>query len=163
MNLERVVAEAFAARACPCEVVACEHPATVEYSDAMQFHNLDWRDTTCEFWSKFSDAIYGFSPEAFCYFLPGILCSQFKENRPDLLVNSSLIAMLDRSDNVEYWDPFFADRWPRLTPQECLAVQEWILWLSTKATGIYSEASLMRAYETLEILIGRATKGAGGK
>ncbi len=156
MNVEQLITEAFAPRVCPNYVVISEHPDTCEYSDALQFQGCDWRDTTCAKWSIFPDAIYGFCPAAFCYFLPGIICAQLKEDRPDLLVNSSLIAMLDRSEIVEYWDVFFVDRWPLFTRQECLAIQEWVLWLSSKATGIFSETSLTRSYTTLEILISRA-------
>ena len=152
MKLEDLITEAFAARPRPDPVVVVGHPETNEYLEALQFRNYDCTVTTCDLWSKFSDAIYGFCPQAFCYYLPGMLRSQLVEDRPDLLINSSVIAMLDRSDSVEYWDSFFIERWPLLTRQECLAVQEWVLWLSFKQTGIFSESSLTRAYETLEIL-----------
>jgi hypothetical protein len=156
INLETAVREAFSSRARPRNVVPCDHPNTTEYTDALHFQGRDWRDTNCDLWSKFSDAIYGFCPEAFCYFLPGIIYAQVREDEPELLLNSSLIGMLDRSENVEYWDAFFIERWPRLNRNECLALQEWVLWISSKGTGMFSEASLTRAFSTLNILASKA-------
>lgn len=101
---------------------------------------------------KYFDAVIGFSPSAFCYFLPGILSAGIKEDRPNLLVNDTLVSMLDRGNSSASWDNFFAARWPMLSPQECEVVQRWILWLEQAVPPVIDEIALTRAFDTLDLL-----------
>ena len=99
-----------------------------------------------------ADAVFGFTAEAFCYFFPGIFIAGISESRPDLLINASLIQMLDRSNVRSSWDEFFAARWATLTPPECEAAQQWILWLADALPPGTFEGVLTRALQTLDII-----------
>lgn len=101
-----------------------------ELADVLAFQGLDPFSITTAFLRQHYAAVYYFSPEAFCYFLPGILSAGIRESEPDLLVYDALVASLDRSPEPEWWDGWFLDRWPHLTSAECEAVQSWLLWLT---------------------------------
>jgi hypothetical protein len=150
MNLIDFIEKSFTNRNQPDFVVNDPHPNTNEYIEAMHFQGKPWKSTDLEDWEKYSDAIYGFSPEAFCYYLPGIFCVGIKEECPNLLVNYSLLGMLDRSPDPTCWDNFFVERWVMLTEKECEAAQQWILWLSCFEPP--SDTRCTKAYETLELL-----------
>ena len=151
MKLLAGIKEAFAHRGRPARVVPKGHADTHEYKDASHFSGRDWESVVTTEWAQYSDAIYAFTPEAFCYFLPSILCAGPKDKHPELLVNDIILGILDRSPTVAYWDQFFIERWPLLTQRECQCAQDWTLWLSEANVGI-SDDSLTRAYETLDIL-----------
>ncbi len=158
MNLENRIEQAFSNRVRPERVVTSDYPDDVLlsdslYSDSLYFDKRDWRTLTADELERYFEAIFGFTPLAFCYFLPGILCASIREERPDLIVNDSLIHQLDRSPDISNWDTFFLQRWTLLTPVECAAVQEWILWLTKYDNHPVAQVSLTRAYETLALLI----------
>lgn len=116
------------------------------------FQTLTWRDVTCEILERHYEATSGFSPNAFCYFLPGIYSAGIREDRPDLLVNRGLINILDRGNAPGSWDDFSAHRWPRLTSRECIATQQWILRLSRFDPPEIPDDVLSRAYDTIDLL-----------
>ena len=124
MKLLNKISAAFSTRISPTAVVQPDPPDTHEYKDALHFQGRDWRQLTCDEWASYSDAIYAFSPPAFCYFLPGMLSAPIREDKADLLITDALINMLDRSPNRETWDSFFVERWPLLRTAECRAVQQ---------------------------------------
>jgi hypothetical protein len=152
MNDIDFIEKAFAKRERPQTVRDMSRPADEIYSDADAFAGKDWREVTCALLEKHYNATSGFSPEAFCYYLPGIYVAGMREGRPDLLVNDALIIGLDRGNAPASWDDFFRERWPRLTPQECEATQRWILWLSEFDPPPIEDASLSRAYDTMDLL-----------
>src|SRR5437868_1093142 len=76
MNLLSQISTAFSVRVSPVTVIPPSHPTTHEYIEALHFQGRDWRAITCDEWASYSDAIYAFSPSAFCYFLPGMLSSE---------------------------------------------------------------------------------------
>ena len=150
MDLLSFIKEAFSDRLAPQSVVEAGHPPTDEYEDALAFEGKFWNELTCSDLQKYHAATSGFSPEAFCYFLPGIYSAGIRENRPDLIVNGSLISSLDRGNAPNSWDDFFLERWPKLTPKECEATQRWLLWLSD--SGKENDIALSRAFDTLTVL-----------
>jgi len=143
---------AFANRLKPTSVVPAGHPPTEIYSDAMFFASKTADELTSEALTQYFDAVAGFSPEAFCYFLPGILVATIRENRPDLIVAGAIIGQLDRSNMPSSWDDFFAQRWPLLNREECRAVQAWVVWLTECNPPVFDDNSLSRAFDTLELL-----------
>ena len=151
-DLERIIAQAFSKRERPLAVVPINCPPTTEYADAAFFEGKDWKDLVCSDLDKCFEAMSGFSPEAFCYFLPGVFCAGIRENRPNMIVNDGLITGLDRSNMPSSWDTFFAERWPRLTAAECEATQRWIMWLSEFNPPVISDHSLSRAFDTVTLL-----------
>jgi hypothetical protein len=152
MNLILMIDGAFRGREKPSRAVRPDHPKTIEYEDALKLSHRTWQALTGEEMDACSDAVYGLSPAAFCYFLPGWMSVGVREERADFLIYSTLVAMLDRSPVVSTWDGFFLDRWPLLTDAECAVTQQWVLWLSEFDGTAFTQDSLTRSYETLELL-----------
>ena len=146
------IEDSFRHRSRPERVVSGDYSSTELHTDALVFSGMDWRELSCAALQRHADAVFGFSPEAFCYYLPGIFSAGIRENRPDLLVNGSLIMTLDRGNAPESWDDFFRARWPTLTSAECEATQKWILWLEEFEPPPIEDASLSRAFDTMDLL-----------
>ncbi|HEU5136438.1 MAG TPA: DUF6714 family protein [Steroidobacteraceae bacterium] len=156
MQILDEIRDAFANRLLPAQVVRNGAPDTDEYTDAEFFRGKRWDTVSAADWESYSAAVFGFSPEAFCYFLPGVFTAGIRENRPDLLVNSSLLMTLDRSNTPSSWDDFFAKRWPTLHARECRATQSWLLWLADVEPAVVDDQSLGRAFDTIDLLINQA-------
>jgi hypothetical protein len=157
MNDCSFIREAFRDREMPIALLLPEQLAKHEFADLATFIGKPWSAVTADQLERHYEAIYWFSPDAFCYYLPGIFCAGINEDRPELIVNHAIVGMLDRSPDPTGWDDFFLARWPLLTPNECEATQQWILWLSSCGAS-FSDSSLSRAYETCELLKQRAKK-----
>lgn len=152
MSLTAGIAEAFGHRTLPSQVVDEGSPSTQEYEEARHFEGKRWEEIATSEWDSYSDAVFGFSPDAFLYFLPSILSSSVSSNRPDLQAIVSIVGMLDRGNGPSSWEGFFAKRWPLLNARECRAVQEWLLWLTETDGHSIDGGSLSRAFDTLELL-----------
>lgn len=155
MNTLQLIEEAFRHRRMPASFLISEQLAAHELDDVMSFWGKPWSCVTGAQLEKYFEAIFWFTAEAFCYYLPGILSAGIRENEPGLIVNHSLVNMLDRSPEPGSWDDFFVARWSQLTARECEATQAWTLWLSSCGDSSYSEIALARAFDTLELLKGR--------
>lgn len=123
-----------------------------EYESLSFIGALSSEKVTSENWERYSDVISWLSPEAFCYYLPGILEASIKDDKPTLIVVESIIAMLDRSPTPEWWDRFFLDRWILFTKKEFNVIQEWIVWLSSIDPPAFDDDSLIRALHTIDLL-----------
>jgi len=141
-ELIRLITEAFSRRARPVLVVPEDHPPTDIYEDALFFRSMTSGELTCKDIATHSAATSGFSPEAFCYFLPGILVATIREDRPDLIGADGIIYQLDRSNMTSSWDDFFSKRWPMLSREECRAVQHWVLWLTEFKPPVFEECAI---------------------
>jgi hypothetical protein len=144
--------DSFRRRPRPERAVSGDYSSTELHLDALAFSGMDWRELSCAALQSHTDAVFGFSPEAFCYYLPGIPSAGIRVNRPDLLVNGSLIMTLDRGTAPESWDDLFRARWPTLASAECEATQKWILWLEEFEPPPIEDASLSRAFDTMDLL-----------
>lgn len=158
VNTLLLIEKAFSHRRMPTVFLVSGQLAAHECDDIMAFWGKPWSNVTGAQLEKHFEAISWFTPEAFCYYLPGIFSAGINEDKPWLIVNHSLISMLDRSPDPGLWDDFFLVRWPLLTAEECGATQEWILWLSSFENGSFSEDSLSRAFDTLDLLKQRRKK-----
>lgn len=152
MNTIDVIREAFRGRVMPAVMVSSLEVSPEEYREVMILDKRHWSSITCEELDHHHEIVFWLSPMAFCYFLPGIMSAGIKEGRPDLLVNYSIIGMLDRTPEPDYWDSFFVERWPLLSMEECEAVQEWVFWLSSFKDLSFYENSFERALDTLDCL-----------
>lgn len=152
MTLIDEISLAFRDRTKPCKVVPDVHPPTDEYADAEHFSSLQWEQADVGDWGDHYAAIFGFAPSAFCYFLPSLMIASMRSESP-LIVASSLVSLLDRSNSPSSWDSFFLDRFGALTPRELSAMQSWVLWLATNGASQFSPGSLDRAFDTLEVLL----------
>ncbi len=151
--LAETIRQVFAYREPPTILSTSSQLSQTESLNLAIFAGFEWDKVDGDMWEKYFDLISLLSPEAFCYYLPGICNASLREHRPDLIVVSAVIGMLDRSPSPEWWDDFFLQRWPQLTAQECRAIQEWVWWLTSLPGTSYEEESLMRALHTLELLI----------
>jgi len=152
MELTAKIEEAFQDRKMPVMFLVPEQLAKHETDDVMVFLGKHWSSLTTDELEKYFEAIYWFTPEAFCYYLPGIYTASIKENEPDLMVNQSIVGMLDRSPDRELWDDFFLTRWPLLNKKELDVTEEWLLWLSSHEGSSTDEVSIIRALDTISLL-----------
>jgi hypothetical protein len=143
---------AFKQRKRPSRLIRLGQLSIEEYNDVEQFITKLDASITCDLLERYYDSIYWLSAEAFCFFLPDILIACIRENEPNLLINHSLIGMLDRSPDPSLWDDFFLERWTLLNQKECAVVQEWILWISSFDSPPFEDDTLSRSLDTLELL-----------
>lgn len=153
VNTLNIIQSAFKNRSKPRLFVLSKQIAEHEYADIMELSDRHWSTINCSWLEKHFEFIYWLKPESFCYYLPGIFCASIKENMPELIVNHSIIEILDRSSDPSFWDDFFNDRFSRLDIEECKALQEWILWLSSFNKISISDSSLSRAFDTVDLLM----------
>jgi hypothetical protein len=155
MKLKELIAAAFNKRQRPDKAVAELAPDTCEYQDAAIFNGKDWQDISVDLLRQHSDAVYGFSPEAFCYYLPGIMTACIQGGNVRLACVDALINSLNRSPNPDYWDDFFVKRWTLLSDDELGALQQWTLWLLEVDPAYFEEGGLDRVMDTLDLLLKR--------
>lgn len=149
--LKRIEA-AFAGRPQPSVMTDSLQLSDVEYEEAMAFKDVRWQEVTFAQVQRNSDAVFWFAPEAFCYFLPGILAAGLKEGRWDANAYDSLIGMLDRSPEPDNWDDFFLPRWMLLTADEVEAVAAWASWLAEVQPDAFHANTYERVQDTLTLL-----------
>jgi hypothetical protein len=97
-----LIERAFADRSAPSAMTDSVQLSDAEYAEVMSFRGLRWQDVTFEHVQQYSDAVFWFSPTAFCYYLPGLLAPGLREMR-----------------------------WPLLSADEIEAVASWVRWLET--------------------------------
>jgi hypothetical protein len=129
--------------------------ADFEYEEVMSYEGIRWQDLTFAHVERNSDAVFWFSPEAFCYYLPGILAAGLRESRWDANACDSIIGMLDRSPEPDYWDDFFRPRWTLLSAAEVNAVDAWVVWLGLVQPDGFHGNTYERAHDTLALLMER--------
>ena len=153
---------AFAGRAAPATVVPEECRGRYGHEDASGFVGVARDSLTCDFIERYPDAIPEFSPGAFLYFLPGIVCAGMREGRRGLLAFHHIIRQLDRFNPPDSRDEYCIARYAALNPAECRALQQWVLWLADDDAPHFSPSELERAFDTLELIstIGEAVPPA---
>lgn len=152
IKLIKSIKDAFNTRPMPHLFNVPKQLATHEYQDISEIVGKHWSTLEGSFLEKNFESIFWLSPEAFCYYLPGILSASIQEDNPNLIINRSIISMLDRSSDTGLWDDFFTERWLLLSEEECSAVQQWILWLLNHEDSPFDDSSLSRAFDTLSLL-----------
>lgn len=155
------IKEAFANRAPPSVLTDSKQLSDVEYEEVTSFQGMRWQDVTFAQVEQYADAVFWFAPEAFCYYLPGIMSAGLRENRWDSNAYDALIGCLDRSPEPVYWDDFFLPRWPLLTAAEVDAVAAWVRWLEIVQPDAYHENTYGRVQDTLTLLKWRAAEAKG--
>ncbi|NNE82976.1 MAG: hypothetical protein HKN28_03300 [Alphaproteobacteria bacterium] len=149
--LEKIV-QAFAGRTAPSVMTDSMQLSDAEYAEVRSFEGLRWQDVTFDQIQQCPDAVFWFAPEAFCYYLPGIMSAGLKEKRTDTNAYDSLIGCLNRSPEPNYWDDFFLPRWPLLTAAEVDAVAAWAQWLEIVEPDAYHTNTYERVQDTLTLL-----------
>lgn len=144
--------DAFANRAMPSVMTTSAQLSDLEYEEVMAFFGETWEAVTFDMVERYADAVFWFAPEAFCYYLPGILSAGLKEDRRDSNAYDALIGMLDRSAESGYWDEFFLERWPLLSADELDAVVRWVRWFEAAGPDGYFPNTFERVQKTLALL-----------
>ncbi|MEZ5930903.1 MAG: hypothetical protein R3F54_02955 [Alphaproteobacteria bacterium] len=147
-----LIEKAFAERRPPAVMSDSKQLSDVEHDEVMSFQELDWREVGFDLVERSADAVFWFSPEAFCYYLPGLLAAGIRAGRTDSNAYDALVGMLDRSPEPDYWDDFFRPRWTLLTSEEIDAVSAWIDWLALKAPDLAGGDVRTRLQDTLTLL-----------
>jgi hypothetical protein len=124
-----LVEKGFAHRELPKVMTDSLQLSDIEFDEVMSFDKRDWRDIDFDLVERSADAVFWFAPEAFCYYLPGFLTAGLRANRTDTNAYDSLIGMLDRNSEPDYWDDFFRPRWILLSVEKIDAVSAWSRWL----------------------------------
>lgn len=158
MNLVSAIQQAFQWRVSPVLLSDSKELTKQELADLSYISKFSWNEITGDQWEKYFDVTNLLSPEAFCYFLPGLMKASLEENQPNLISVVNIITMLDRSPKPDWWDDFFVARWPLFTLSEYKVIQDWIFWLASSENSSHSDDSLERALETLDLLIKQKTQ-----
>lgn len=151
-----LIERAFANRQRPATMTDSLQLSDAEFDEVMSFEGMDWRDIEFDQIEQQADAVFWFSPNAFCYYLPGFLSSGIKEDRCDSNAYDSLIGMLDRSPEPDYWDEFFAPRWTLLSVAEIEAVSGWVRWFQQRDPDSFQQGTYERVNDTLTLLTWKA-------
>jgi hypothetical protein len=142
---------AFKGRQKPKALVESNELTGDEISGIESIGEKKWNELTGDMLEKHPDAINLMAPEAFCYYLPGVILASIKENSPNLMAAVSVVSALDRTPVIELWDSHFLKRWPSLRGDELAVISEWILWLEGNEFAL-DEISLIRALENIDLL-----------
>lgn len=154
-----LIEAAFAERARPTVMTDSKQLSDVEYAEVMSFDGLAWQEVTFEQAQAQADAVFWFAPEAFCYYLPGLLAAGLQAGRLDSNAYDALIGMLDRSPEPDWWDDFFRPRWTLLSATELDAVAAWVRWFQAVEPDAFHDNSYERALATLALLKERQACG----
>ena len=163
-ELIAAIQSAFADRALPVQVVSPGPRGCDLREDAAHFVGVDRYAMSAEFLEEYCSGLSALTGEAFRHVLPGVMCTSIREARRDLMAVDLIIGALDRSNMPDSWDDGFVERYCALTPEECLACQQWIVWLGEDASSIgdaFWHSQLTRAFETIELIRGGANVNAG--
>jgi len=147
-----LVGVAFADRPAPASLTDSMQLSDAECQQVMSFDAMTWQDVGFQQVQRCSDAVFWLSPEAFCYFLPGLLTASLREGSLAANAYEALIGMLDRSPEPAFWDDFFAPRWTLLSPLEVEAVAAWVDWFEALEPAAFYQGTFDRARGTLRLL-----------
>jgi len=147
-----LVSTAFADRPRPTILTDSKQLSDAEYEEVMSYEGVRWQDVTFEQVEHSPDAVFWFAPEAFCYYLAGILAAGLRANRCDSNAYDSLIGTLDRSPEPDYWDDFFLPHFQRFTAGEIEAIVAWVKWLESVQPDAYHANTYQRVLDTLRLL-----------
>ena len=119
--MRQQISSAFSRRQRPARVTDVAVCSSLR-DDALHFKGKDWESVTELDWIEYGDAFFGFSPDAFTYFLPSILA--LSANR-SLSAADALITALDTSADPDIWPEWFAQRFGLLTLDELGVLKDW--------------------------------------
>lgn len=151
MDVHELIQKAFSNRERPANLYSSSELTGDEIEAVISLQKFDRYHVPISFLQANYDVVFWLSPEAFCYWLPEFILASIRTEKA-LLIIDSIISMLDRSTNLEYWDNFFKTRWVLLSIEELEAVESWMLWLTDSRDRVYDLAQLDRAYDIIGVL-----------
>lgn len=147
-----LIEAAFTDRAPPGLLTDSKQLSDLEHDEVMLFDQMRWQDVEIAHVDQAPDAVFWFSPEAFCYYLPGFLVAGLRENNVDSNAFDSIIGCLDRSPEPDYWDDFFRPRFAQFRTSELDAISAWVCWMEMAQPDTFHESTYQRVRDTLELL-----------
>lgn len=130
-RLKGLIERAFAGRQRPAEMVS--EPVLQDDSDvddARWFAARDWRKLMWEDWRVRWCGVGHFTPEAFAYLLPSLMCVSLQRPDDSLMPVDYVIGWLDLSPDMLGIHDELIDRFSLLSDAEFEVFQEWLLVLS---------------------------------
>jgi hypothetical protein len=159
MNLLAEIAEVFAWRPIPSEVIEFQIPLQLDsdIKDTLWFAGRDWHDISWDDWQGHDVGMTYFTGEAFGYYLPSVLVLSVGRPEQCLSAAERLISHLDLPPDVEYWNPLFQRHLFNLSIEEIEVVKRWLVIISDSPTyhlhGTSGQGdNLGRAFDTLNLL-----------
>lgn len=149
---EKLINTAFADRMPPAILSDSKQLSDFEYDEVMLFDQMRWQEVKITHVDEAPDAVFWFSPAAFCYYLPGFLAAGLRENNVDSKAFDSIIGCLDRSPEPDYWDDFFRPRFVQFRASELDAISAWVCWMEMVQPDAFHENTYQRVRDTLELL-----------
>jgi hypothetical protein len=144
------ITSAFAQRQRPKTVTTITVNSELR-DDALHFDGMDWSQVVAEDWRHWSDAISGFTPDAFLYFLPSLLIVSLDKSNLPLVAADVLISLLATSADPEIWHEHFSKRFQKLSLLELKALKDWTyIYLEGEPTTEGSDFA--RVQETIVLL-----------
>lgn len=127
-------------------------PSLSDDLDVFWFEKKDWKSISWENWERYSGALYAFTPEAFLYYLPSIICLSLKHPKKWFFPADVIFNILDCSPTPVYWSEFMVARFGVLKPKEYNILIEWILWSAENSQIAYPSADFGKIFDTVYIM-----------
>jgi hypothetical protein len=96
-----LIGEAFADRAPPSAITDSMQLSDAEHAAVTSFEGMRWRDVGFDQVAAYADAVFWFSPQAFCYYLPGFLAAGLRDDRRDSNAYDTLTVLGERADGED--------------------------------------------------------------
>jgi hypothetical protein len=114
------------------------------------FSQTTWRDIEPQELQKYWNTATLLTPQAFRYFLPGIIIKSIQENVFNLFYDITL-SPLDTGYGKKYLSERTISLWVILSDIQINLVIEWVFWLSNQSWfNFLNEDSILRIAKTLE-------------
>jgi hypothetical protein len=155
MSVSEQVRAAFSQRTRPDKATESSDLTKDEHAALYEIFQRDWRETTAAEWERLFDVVSWLSPEAYCYYLPGIMLATIERNQPNLIASASVLFAIDRTPSIELWDDFFVARWTLFNREELEAIKAWIYWLSTFDDFMLDDTSQARILVNIDLLLAK--------
>lgn len=148
----KLISEAFSSRLKPKNFTNSLQLSESEISDLNVFSQYEWQNITSDILEKYFDVISYLNPEAYRYYIAGIMKLSVEENCADFIAVNTVIGALDRSPNITYWDDYFLERWSGFSVQEYEVIEEWVIYLASSHEKSFLDGALERSLDTLDLL-----------
>ena len=142
----------FAGRNPPALMYDSKQLLDFEYDEVMSFDQMRWQDVMLSHVDQAPGAVFWFSPEAFCYYMPGFLAAGLRENNVASLAFDSIIGCLAQAPEPDNWNDFFRPRFTRFQIAELDAILAWVCWMEMQQPDAFHENTYQQVRDTLELL-----------
>lgn len=128
-------------------VYACDSKEATE-----KFMGKAWNSISAGLLKQHYDAFFYLTPEAFRYYLAGLLDAQLRGEDVGLAIDAALDQLI-RSPDYDNWDDFFCSRWMGFNSNQLEIIEEICIWLADNGFFPTQDWERERISETLKILI----------